>query len=412
MFVHRCSLFPRLLRSFVSLGNDFPKNSRYSRPRLLSQANGMSFQEYLTSLRKLDIKGTDSQRKLHVVLGNESCDLDSAVCSLVTGYYLSKTNNSTVLPVLSVPRCDFCLKTEVRCLLEEVAISSDSLIFLDDIDLADLQRRNLLELTLVDHNVLPHFLKSLEGAVVRIIDHHKWERENSRGIEKIWAMTGSCATLVGERMISHGKDILTPIVARLLQAAIIVDTVNFSESAKKTTPQDTAVFNELRSTFTPEVDWSAAFERLKRAKEDISALSVCHLLRKDLKIVREKISIAISSVPAALDEFLALPNLDEELECFRKRENVHSVVVMISKCYGDELRRWLVILGNDTRLTDTVVEKLKMFTSPSLRLEAIDTSTGPSRRGPFPISVLRQNNAECSRKVVLPILRELAANHS
>lgn len=313
--------------------------------------------------------------------------------------------------MLSIPRCDYYLKTEVRHLLGELNIDTSSLFFLDDIDLADLHRRNLLELTLVDHNVLAHPLASLESAVVRVIDHHKWERGGaSDNLEKLWGMTGSCATLVGERILSTRKEIIDTTVARLLQSAIVVDTVNFSEKAKKTTPQDVAVFNELRSSFTSDVDWSAEFRKLKKAKADIGALSVCELLRKDLKIVREKISIAIPSVQAALSEFLALPDVADEIECFRKLEKVDAVVVMISKAFKGEQRRWLIILGSDTTVAETISRKLEEFANPSLETANIGAQIALARPTELPLVILQQNNAACSRKVVLPVLREIAAS--
>ena len=54
--------------------------------------------------------------KVGLVIGNESADLDSAVCSLLLALYLSN-ENTLYIPVLSCEREDLTLKSEVlHCL--------------------------------------------------------------------------------------------------------------------------------------------------------------------------------------------------------------------------------------------------------------------------------------------------------
>ncbi len=50
-----------------------------------------------------------------IILGNESCDLDSAVCALIFAYFLEQQKKfaSVHLPVLNVAKEEFILKTEV-----------------------------------------------------------------------------------------------------------------------------------------------------------------------------------------------------------------------------------------------------------------------------------------------------------
>ena len=45
-----------------------------------------------------------------LVLGNESCDLDSAVCALVLAHHQSSSSGKFVLPILNIPKEDFELK--------------------------------------------------------------------------------------------------------------------------------------------------------------------------------------------------------------------------------------------------------------------------------------------------------------
>lgn len=72
-----------------------------------------------------------------VIIGNEACDLDSAVSAIVYGFYLiqSATNERLITPVLNIKKEDYVLKTEVVYLFNKCGISKDHLIFRDDLDL-------------------------------------------------------------------------------------------------------------------------------------------------------------------------------------------------------------------------------------------------------------------------------------
>nr|KAI8751852.1 protein prune-like protein 2-like isoform X3 [Biomphalaria glabrata] len=49
----------------------------------------MGLKEFLVST-KLSQSELQSRLKIHLVLGNESCDLDSTVCAITYAYYLHK----------------------------------------------------------------------------------------------------------------------------------------------------------------------------------------------------------------------------------------------------------------------------------------------------------------------------------
>ncbi|XP_074927482.1 exopolyphosphatase PRUNE1-like [Chelonoidis abingdonii] len=98
------------------------------------------------------------RQEVHVVLGNEACDLDSMVSALALAYYLAKTSlesKAVFVPVLNIPRSEFPLRTESSFLLQEQQIPDTCLIFRDEIDLHALHRAGSLSLTLVDHHILP-----------------------------------------------------------------------------------------------------------------------------------------------------------------------------------------------------------------------------------------------------------------
>ena len=72
--------------------------------------------------------------KVRVVIGNPTCDLDSAVCALAYGYFqhkLTEENNIKVarIPVLNIHKQEFRLKTEVNFYLRRCNIPRDLLTF-------------------------------------------------------------------------------------------------------------------------------------------------------------------------------------------------------------------------------------------------------------------------------------------
>lgn len=51
---------------------------------------------------------THPNRKLHLVLGNESCDLDSAVSAMTLAFvYAQRYREHDYVPVLNIPRRDY-----------------------------------------------------------------------------------------------------------------------------------------------------------------------------------------------------------------------------------------------------------------------------------------------------------------
>ena len=64
-------------------------------------------------------------------------------------------SGKTPLAVLNIPRAEFPLRTDNVFLLRESGLSQDYPVFRNELDLAALHRAGRLDLTLVDHNLLP-----------------------------------------------------------------------------------------------------------------------------------------------------------------------------------------------------------------------------------------------------------------
>lgn len=108
-------------------------------------------------------------------------DLDSIASAVAYSFFLSKVTPSgsavTDVPVISIPRSEFRLRTDVTWLLSETGIDAEDLVFQDEamaenshflfflshfldgsfifqVDMEKLFDQNKLQLILVDHNVL------------------------------------------------------------------------------------------------------------------------------------------------------------------------------------------------------------------------------------------------------------------
>lgn len=73
---------------------------------------------------------------------------------------------------------------------------------------------------------------------------------------------------------------------KLCRFAIITDTVNFSESAKKTTEKDVTIIEKLEKELNLSLEQrNIDFNQISEAKQDTKTLTVIQCLRKDLKVL-------------------------------------------------------------------------------------------------------------------------------
>uniref|UniRef100_A0A8C0GRV7 Prune exopolyphosphatase 1 n=1 Tax=Chelonoidis abingdonii TaxID=106734 RepID=A0A8C0GRV7_CHEAB len=335
---------------------------------------------------------------IHVVLGNEACDLDSMVSALALAYYLAKVSVAVFVPVLNIPRSEFPLRTESSFLLQEQQIPDTCLIFRDEIDLHALHRAGSLSLTLVDHHILPSGDAALEEAVIEVIDHRPLEREPRCRVTA--ELVGSCATLVAERIVQGPAELLDRQTAALLHGTIILDCVNMTPEAGKVTPKDTQYVALLESKFPDLPERNVLFEALQTAKFDVSGLTTDQMLRKDLKVLSsDGLVLAISAVYVTLEAFLQRPGLQQDLCAFCQRHGYGGLVAMtISFNEWNEPFRQLAVYSQHPAVR-TVCGVLECANNPPLDLSPLG-SLYPN------ICAYHQGNTVASRKKVLPILKD------
>ncbi|NXA25940.1 PRUN1 Exopolyphosphatase, partial [Ibidorhyncha struthersii] len=342
-------------------------------------------------------------QEIHVVMGNEACDLDSTVSALALAYFLAKTSpapKATFIPVLNIPRADFALRTETTFLLREQGIPAASLIFRDEIDLGGLHRAGLLSLTLVDHHVLPGADAALEEAVVEVLDHRLLERDRAPGCQVTAEPVGSCATLVTERIAQGPPGVLDRLTAALLHGTILLDCVNLSPAAGKVTPRDVACVSLLEARFPELPARDTIFEALQAAKFDVSGLTTEQMLRKDLKVLSsDELVLAISAIYVDLEVMLGGGGAGHPKPSARgsQWEPGGSLLRFVPKdpqfwgCWGR---------GSPSAALPPlqVCRALEEATTPSLHLQPLLSPWSC-------VGTYAQGNALASRKKVLPILR-------
>ncbi|KAL4629514.1 hypothetical protein GN956_G16986 [Arapaima gigas] len=349
-------------------------------------------------------RSSQDRSKVHVVLGNEACDLDSMVSALVFAYFLHTTSGSsgkTVVPVLNIRRSELALRTDSTFLLRQNGLPQEVLTFRDEVDLLGLCQADRLSLTLVDHNVLPSADSGLEGAVLEVIDHHLLERRHSDSCPVTVETVGSCATLVTERVAREAPEIIDRQVAQLLYGTIVMDCVNMAPAAGKVTPKDSQFAAWLESRFPDLPPRGALFQSLQSAKFDVSGLTTEQVLLKDMKVASGgDLSLAVSVVYMTLEAFLQRRGLQQELCEFCHKHRFSLLVAMtISFNENNEPFRQLAVYSSSTLYREEVSQALESAQNPCLDLSPVSS--------PFAdVKAYLQGNTVASRKKVLPIIKD------
>ncbi|XP_049736359.1 exopolyphosphatase PRUNE1 isoform X1 [Elephas maximus indicus] len=342
-------------------------------------------------------------RPLHVVLGNEACDLDSMVSALALAFYLAKTTEAeeVFVPVLNIKRSELPLRGDNVFFLQKVHIPESILIFRDEIDLHALHQAGQLTLILVDHHVLPKSDTALEETVAEVLDHRPIEQKHCPPCHVSVELVGSCATLVTERILQGAPEILDRQTAALLHGTIILDCVNMDLKIGKATLKDSKYVEKLEALFPDLPNRSDIFDSLQKAKFDVSGLTTEQMLRKDQKtIYRQGTKVAISTIYMDLEAFLQRSGLIADLHAFCQAHSYDVLVAMtIFFNMNNEPVRQLAIFCPHVALRMTICGVLERSDAPSLKLTPIP-STHPN------LQAYLQGNTQVSRKKLLPLLQE------
>lgn len=184
---------------------------------------------------------------------------------------------------------------EVLFLLRKISISNGlhSIFFNSNEVASDLL--NMSKFILVDHHVPTPLISTLnqshqESRILAIFDHRPLDMKNAKMSnfhEVKLNEVGSCATLIVDeiRNLEHSLG-SHPELVSFLSGPIVLDNMNFSDSAVKAKPLDVDIYGEIeRILHSTEADRLNFYNELIKARSDISSLSPMQLLSKDLKII-------------------------------------------------------------------------------------------------------------------------------
>ena len=316
-----------------------------------------------------------------LVICNQAADLDSIACCVSLAVLLDAA------PFVPIPREDLHLRREAEWLLGECGVDTASLAFSGELDPSESD-----QIMLVDHNVLPPEYEALAPKITEIIDHHKDECRLAAA--RTIVQTGSCATLVGKRLLeSHtqGHTTLPKNLATLLLGAILIDTRCLAQR-HPTTELDRSVAAQLAAVAG--CDSKALYAELWRLKSDLSVFTPGELLRKDYKeITASGVKCGFCAIYGALESISG--NLMEEAQVFRTGRQLDHLVLMSAYYEGEELRKELALIPH----CSWNQEALAYLNTKGTQLEPKSIIEG--------IQVYNQKNTDWSRKQILPFIKEL-----
>ncbi|XP_043524636.1 exopolyphosphatase PRUNE1 isoform X1 [Frieseomelitta varia] len=371
--------------------------------------------ESFLSASRAAVLNLSAYKRIRIVRGNETCDLDSAVSTLIQAFseYLdgieSKETDLATIPLMNIPKREYRVKTEVVFFFDLHNIPSDLLIFRDQIDLKALKENTKikLETVLVDHHNLSDEDMYLMDSVVKIIDHRpRDERWSWPGGEIHLESVGSCATLVARNLFDKHPHMIDSQISSLLRGPILIDTCNFAKEANRATIVDVEVTNALEKAGSLSLDRDKVFNEIVEAKSDISRLTTDDLLIRDLKVTS---GIPIVGLPMLVKDFLNLQDSRlEGLGNFAKCRNTTLVILIGLKLDSQSVSRDIAIfsLGTD-RLREKITNALTASTQPCLELNFIRKIH--QEDGDFILLLYEQKNLCVTRKQILPIVRHVVS---
>ncbi|XP_034489944.1 exopolyphosphatase PRUNE1 [Drosophila innubila] len=357
-------------------------------------------------------KQREEQRKLHIVIGNESCDLDSAVSAITLAFiYSQRSKENDYVPILNIPRLDYPLKTEVGHMFNKCHIDERMLLFRDDLPQHLSSDINVI---LVDHHV-----SDLATNVVEILDHRPLENNPamqllpSHCVRHIEPELGSCATLITELYLARQQP-RSSHVEQLLHATIVLDTINFSTAAKRFCARDLTMVQQLEQLQRVDKDVDDVdnertqrrllFDELVAARADISRLTLAEVLRKDMKQLQtEHQKVPMAGLPMLVREFIEKPDAEQAIRQFAGDANLIVILGMfVPPQSGGQVQRDVAIISptGQTQLLERVRRALLDCQTPQLELKPHDVDTN-FMGGCF----LRQHNVRATRKHILPVVK-------
>ncbi|KAK9718149.1 DHHA2 domain [Popillia japonica] len=346
-------------------------------------------------------------KNIHIIMGNEACDLDSTVSALSLAYFMHENRNtvedSITLPLLNVKKEEFDLRIENCYVLDQIGVNRSTLFYKDTLNMKDLLNNYNVKLTLVDHHVLAQDQQYLKPNVVGIFDHRPRDPNViwSDNVDVKLQLVGSCATLITDEIYAKNPSRLSPTLAKILYETVIFDTIGLSPQAGKVKDLDIEVSKKLEQFLQiPNPDHQGLFNKLWAEHNNVSHLTPRQLLIKDMKFVE---NVLIPGLPMLVKDFLNLPDILDCLKGLSNEKNATVIILMGLEAKDGLMERDLGFysIEEDSDLLKHIIDNLKQ--NDALQLEEGASSIAA-------IKYFKQNHKP-SRKQLLPLVRDLLTEY-
>uniref|UniRef100_H3B6S9 Prune exopolyphosphatase 1 n=1 Tax=Latimeria chalumnae TaxID=7897 RepID=H3B6S9_LATCH len=237
-----------------------------------------------------------NQHRVHVILGDKNCDLDSTVSALTYAYFLTQINPSgnLCIPVLNIRRTESGFNRAIGFIQQQLSIPDSCFIFQDEIDLHQLNTEGKLSLTLVNSNVLTRTDRALQSAVVKVIS----QVEQCDGVSL--ELPESYSSVVTKQILEEAPNLVTQQLAHLLRGAILCKCM--SSGSEKMSSKHEEIVAVLEEKYPELPSREDVICNLKEHKLDMQDLGIEQILLKELKELSDgEIKVAISSVYMTLE---------------------------------------------------------------------------------------------------------------
>ncbi|XP_062985433.1 protein prune homolog 2 isoform X2 [Elgaria multicarinata webbii] len=305
--------------------------------------------------------------KVHVVLGKKSCDLDSLISSLTYAYYLEKISppNILCLPILNIPRREFCYHTETQFILEELNIPESLHVFRDEINLYQLNNDGKLSLTLVNSSALTSEDKSLESAVVRVINPEERCDGNLELLE-------SASSLVAKELLQKAPELITQQLAHLLRGSILSKAM--ATDPERMNEEQEEVLSSLEEKFPELPPREDIITALQEAQFHADGLRIEEVVLKDLKEVSDgEIKVAVSTVYMNLENCLLHRNMTGDLKTFVDKYGFDVLVILASYLSEEgQEKRQIAVYSENMELGNQICCELEECQNPCLELDPLE----------------------------------------
>ncbi|GAB1302255.1 Protein prune homolog 2 [Apodemus speciosus] len=332
--------------------------------------------------------------QVHAVIGPKSCDLDSLISAFTYAYFLDKVSPPGVLclPVLNIPRTEFSYFTETRFILKELNISESFHIFRDEINLHQLNDEGKLSITLVGSHVLGSEDRTLESAVVRVIN----PGEQRDGDDEL-GFPESSSSLVLKELLREAPELLTQQLAHLLRAFLFT-WMSMDPELPEKQEEILSVLEEQFPNLPPRDDIISV---LQESQLSAQGLSLEQMMLKDLKELSDgEIKVAISTVNMTLEDCLLHSSITSDLKAFTDKFGFDVLILISSFTAEEQQRQQIAVYSQNLELCSQICCELEESQNPCLELE-------PFECGCDEILVYQQEDPSVTCDQVFLLLKEV-----